>query len=70
MSMEISSSVRRGHRTLAYIFTALVFTNVISALIGGPEWIGYLAIAPLVIMMFSGWYLLWLPHSRGKKVRR
>jgi hypothetical protein len=65
--MTTSTSVRKGHRILAYVFTALVLANVVSALVGGPEWIGYLAIAPLLLMMFSGWYLLWLPHSKKIK---
>ncbi len=46
------------------MFTATVLANVVSAVAGGPDWVGYLAVAPLVVMMFTGWYLLWRPHGR------
>lgn len=70
-SMKNKISFRGVHRALAYAFTVLVLANVVSAFVGGPEWIGYLALAPLLLMMFTGWYLLWLPHSRkGHKSSR
>lgn len=62
--MKNKISTRAVHRALAYVFTVLVPANVVSAFVGGPEWIGYLALATLLFMMFTGWYLLWLPHSR------
>jgi O-antigen/teichoic acid export membrane protein len=64
--MRNATSARGAHRLLAYVFTATVLANVISAVLGGPDWVGYLALLPLVIMMVTGWYLLWLPHGRRR----
>lgn len=55
---------------MAYVFTATVLANVISAIVGGPDWVGYLALLPLVVMMVTGWYLLWLPHGRRSNLVR
>lgn len=51
---------------MAYVFTVTVLVNVVSAVAGGPDWLGYVALVPLVGLMFTGWYLLWL-HSRHQR---
>jgi cytochrome b len=65
--MATMRSARDLHRLLAYVFTAVVLANIVSAIAGGPDWVGYIALAPLVLMMFTGWYLLWMPHSRSRR---
>ncbi len=68
--MATTRSARDVHRMLAYVFTAVVLANVVSAVVGGPDRVGYLALAPLILMMFTGWYLLWMPHSRSRRHHR
>jgi O-antigen/teichoic acid export membrane protein len=68
--MRNGTSARGAHRLLAYVFTATVLANVVSAVVGGPDWVGYLALLPLVVMMLTGWYLLWLPHGRRRALAR
>jgi cytochrome b len=63
-------SARDLHRLLAYLFTAVVLANIVSAVAGGPDWLGYIALAPLILMMLTGWYLLWMPHSRSRRRNR
>ncbi len=68
--METTRSARDLHRLLAYVFTVVVIANIVSAVAGGPDWIGYIALAPLIVMMLTGWYLLWMPHSRSRRRNR
>jgi hypothetical protein len=63
-------SPRRGHRRLAVGFTVVVIANVVNAVVGGPEWVGYLALAPLVGLMVTGWYLLWATSARRRPAQR
>lgn len=59
------SSVRSGHRWTAVVFTLTVLANVVNVVVDGPTWVGYVAVAPLVALMLSGWYLLLAPSLRG-----
>jgi hypothetical protein len=63
-------SIRNSHGWLAAVFTLTVLANVISAVAGGPEWIAYVAVAPLVLLMFTGWYLLWVSSSVRRRLTR
>ena len=63
--MSSNRSARILHRWLAYAFTVTVIANVVSAVAGGPDWVGFIALAPLVLMMVTGWVLLWA-HQRGR----
>jgi hypothetical protein len=66
--MADTPTVRSSHRRFATAFTVTVLANVASAVIGGPTWVGYVALAPLVLLMLSGWYLLWA--TSGARPRR
>jgi hypothetical protein len=68
--MATTRSARDLHRLLADAFTVVVLANIVSAVVGGPDWLGYIALAPLVAMMLTGWYVLWLPHSRSRRRNR
>lgn len=62
------SSIRTSHRWFAGIFTVVVLANVVNAIVGGPDWVGYVALAPLVALMFTGWYMLWVISVRQRRV--
>jgi fatty-acid desaturase len=65
--MTSDRNVRIAHRRLALLFTLVVLANVVSAIAGGPDWVGYVALVPLVLMMLSGWYMLAAPHLTGRR---
>ena len=67
--MKLSRSFRQIHRWLSIAFTVAVVINVI-ALVREQQaaWIGFLALAPLILLMITGLYLFALPYlnkSRG-----
>lgn len=62
--MAEAAPVRPSHRVFAIVFTITVIANVVSAVAGGPDWVGYIAVAPLVLLMLTGWYLLYATSSR------
>lgn len=62
--MAEASGVRPSHRVFAIVFTVTVIANVVSAIVGGPDWVAYIAVAPLVLLMLTGWYLLYATSSR------
>jgi hypothetical protein len=65
--MAEGAPIRRSHRTVAVVFTVTVAANVVVAVLGGPEWVGYVALAPLVVLMLTGWYLLWATTPRRRE---
>ena len=62
--MAENSTIRPSHRVFAIVFTVTVIANVVSAIVGGPDWVAYIAVAPLVLLMLTGWYLLYATSSR------
>ena len=65
----MAEGVRTGHRWMAVVFTVIVLANVVSAVAGGPEWVAYVALAPLVALMLTGWYLLVVTTVRQRRAR-
>jgi archaellum biogenesis protein FlaJ (TadC family) len=61
--MTLSKSFRQIHRWLSIAFTMAVIVNVI-ALVREQQaaWIGFLALAPLILLMITGLYLFALPY--------
>ena len=61
--MTLSKTFRQVHRWLSIAFTVAVIINVI-ALIREQQaaWIGFLALAPLIVLMITGLYLFALPY--------
>ena len=56
--------IRRIHRWLSIAFTAAVIANIIVIAQGGYiDWVGYLAVAPLLLLLASGLYLFALPYA-------
>lgn len=61
--MKVSKAFRQIHRWLSIAFTVAVIVNVI-ALVREQQaaWIGFLALAPLILLMITGLYLFALPY--------
>ncbi|GGL31128.1 hypothetical protein [Nocardia jinanensis] len=55
--MNWSRRVRQAHRVLALLFTATVVVTVAVLALQGPEWVSYLPLPPLAVLLFSGLYL-------------
>jgi archaellum biogenesis protein FlaJ (TadC family) len=68
--MKLSQAFRQIHRWLSIAFTVAVIVNVI-ALVREQQaaWIGFLALAPLILLMITGLYLFALPYlSKSRPV--
>lgn len=63
--MSFSHRMRQWHRGLSLAFTLTVIANIIAMMIpGSPQWIGFLALAPLLPLLATGIYLFVLPYRR------
>ena len=61
--MNWTKAIRQSHRWLSIIFTLTVIANFIAVGIGRPiEWLYYLPLPPLFLMMASGLYMFVLPY--------
>lgn len=61
--MTFSSRVRKFHRLMSIVFTLLVIVVFVSATRPeAPEWVFYLPLPPLALMLISGLYLFALPY--------
>ncbi len=67
--MSMSKSIRQVHRWLSAIFTLAVIANFAAiATTGYIDWLGYLAVAPLFLLLATGLYLFFLPYMvRGRR---
>jgi hypothetical protein len=56
--------IRQTHRWLSLAFTAAVIANIVAMVAGSPaQWIGFLALLPLLPLLASGLYLFALPYA-------
>lgn len=63
--MNWSKWVRQIHRWLSVVFTVTVIvTFFVLQTDTPPTWVSYLALPPLFLLMFTGWYMFALPHAR------
>lgn len=64
----MSNAIRQFHRWLSLAFTVSVIGNI-AALVAGSQaqWIGFLALVPLIPLLFSGLYLFALPYVRKSR---
>jgi len=61
--MSLNTSLRQVHRWLSIAFTVAVTINVVALVMKAQAaWIGFLALAPLVVLMLTGLYLFALPY--------
>jgi cytochrome b len=64
--------IRETHRWLSIAFTAAVLANFAAMTQGEPPaWVGFLALLPLALLLFTGLYLFALPYTaRWRSSRR
>ncbi|MCY1031902.1 hypothetical protein OV207_10585 [Corallococcus sp. BB11-1] len=56
--------IRLFHRWLSIAFTVAVIANVVAMARGSTVvWVGFLALIPLAMLLFSGLYLFVLPYA-------
>lgn len=61
--MSASKSMRQVHRWLSVIFTLAVIANVATIATGGyVDWVGCLAVVPLLALLPTGLYLFFMPY--------
>ncbi|QGG96296.1 hypothetical protein [Actinomarinicola tropica] len=60
--MTRSRSFRQAHRWLAMTFTVTVVIVTASGALGGPEWVSYISLPPLAVLLVTGLYLFALPY--------
>lgn len=65
--------IRQTHRWLSIVFTAAVIITFVALSQNAPEWVSYLPLPPLFLLLFTGLYLFALPYivrrrgARGKQ---
>lgn len=65
--MSFSAGVRQFHRWMSVVFTGLVVVVFLSAAqAAAPEWLFYLPLPPLALMLISGLHLFVLPYLRRR----
>lgn len=66
--MKFNYIVRQTHRWLSIIFTLTVIIAMAANWHPAPpEWVYYLPLPPLLLMLLSGLYLFALPYLRKHK---
>jgi len=66
--MSGNAWIRQIHRWLAIAFTLTVLANIVAAALGSTAmWIGFVALAPLILLMLTGLWMFWLPYRRRGK---
>ena len=63
----MSNWIRQTHRWLSVIFTVAVIITTITLSQNGPEWVSYLPLPPLFLLLFSGLYLFALPYFAKRR---
>ncbi|GAB3969663.1 hypothetical protein V1634_21405 [Plantactinospora veratri] len=62
--MNWSKFIRQSHRWLSMTFTVSMIIVFVALALGEPaEWVYYLPLYPLVLLLFSGLYLFVLPYT-------
>lgn len=60
--------MRQTHRWLSVAFTLAVVANLGAMALGSTaQWIGFLALVPLIPMLITGLYLFALPYLRKQR---
>lgn len=69
--MHLSTLIRQSHRWLAIAFTLTVVANFAALGLGdAPEWLVYMPLLPLFLLMFTGLYMFVLPYAAGRRGRQ
>ncbi|MGQ4599022.1 hypothetical protein [Nocardia sp. R6R-6] len=67
--MNWNERVRRLHGWLGMLLTVTVIITVVAVALRGPAWVSYLPLLPLVLLLFSGVYLLVVPYAIARRDR-
>jgi hypothetical protein len=60
--------IRQSHRWLSIAFTVAVIVNIAAMGMEEPAvWVGFLALPPLALLLFSGLYLFVLPYATRRR---
>jgi len=67
--MNWSKGIRQFHRWTSIVFTLTVIANFAAVGVGKPmQWLYYVPLPPLFLLMFSGLYMFTLPYlARGRR---
>lgn len=69
--MHWNKWIRQGHRWLSILFTLTVVANFVALGLGKPvQWLYYLPLPPLFLLMFSGLYMFALPYLARRGAAR
>ncbi len=66
--MTLANLIRQSHRWLSIFFTLTVIANFVMLFAGQQiDFITYLPLLPLFLLMFSGLYMFFRPYFRRSK---
>lgn len=66
--MRWSNGVRQTHRWVSVLFTLTVVANFAAYAFGEPpEWLNYLPLPPLFLLLFTGLSLFVLPYFARRR---
>ena len=66
--MNWNKWIRQTHRWLSIAFTVAVIINIAAMGMEEPAvWVGFLALLPLALLLFSGLYLFVLPYATKRR---
>lgn len=60
--------IRQSHRWLSIFFTVVVLANIVAYSLGQPmDWLTYLPLLPLFLMIASGLYMFFAPYFARRR---
>lgn len=65
--MAPTRSFRQVHRWVSAAFLITVIVVSTSGAMGGPEWVNYVPLPPLFVLMITGTYLFVLPYRSRRR---
>ena len=69
--MNWNKWIRQTHRWVSIALTVGIFVNFVAVLQKKYTfWVGLLALLPLALLLFTGWYLFVLPYATKWRGRR
>ena len=61
--MNWNKGVRQVHRWLSIIFTLAVIANIVVIAVSGyVDWVGFLAVIPLLLLLPTGLWMFAMPY--------
>lgn len=68
----MNGTMRQLHRWLSIAFTVAVIMNIVAMVMRSPaQWIGFLALVPLIPLLVTGLYMFALPYvAKWRGARR